>query len=329
MKNQKVLILMALLMVFSFVVPFAGQATSPEYVFQLGHTGAPTHHYQTISVMFAEEVANRSNGRIKVEVFPSDQLGIQMEAIEGTMIGTQDMVLTSDMALSNWTPEVGIFNLPYIFRDDAHTRLVFDGPIGQRFSDLVRPSGAIVLAWWDGGLRHVTNSKHVVKSPDDLKGLKIRVPEGEIYLETFKAMGAIPTVTSFSELYSALQLGTVDAEENPPAHILTQKFYEVQKYCSRTGHIRSSSPLLVNAAKFESMPEDLQKTMRDVAIEMGAKHNAIVMELEAAQWDELQKLGMEIYDPDLAPFRASVEPVYELFRKKLGSELIDLVVNAK
>lgn len=299
------------------------------YIYKLGHTGAPTHHYHQISEMYAEEVGKRSNGQIKITVHPSDQLGNQMESIEGTMVGTQDMILTSDMALSNWVPEVGIFNLPYIFRDDEHTRIVFDGPIGEEFSKLVEPTGAIVLGWWDGGLRHVTNSKRVIKTPADLEGLKIRVPEGAVYLETFKAMGATPTVISFSELYSALQLKTVDAQENPPAHILSQKFYEVQPYCSRIAHIRSSSPLLVNKEKFESMPLELQSIMIEAAKEMGAKHNEIVAELEIGQWEELKNYGVAIYDPDKTPFIEAVQPVYDLFKEKLGSDLIDIVRNAK
>lgn len=308
---------------------FVSQAAAGQYVFRLGHTGAPTHHYHTISEMFAKLVGERTNGQIEVKVFPSDQLGNQMESIEGTMFGTQDMVLTSDMALSNWVPEAGIFNLPYIFRDDAHTRIVFDGPIGEKFSKLVEPTGALVLAWWDGGVRHVTNSKRTIKTPVDLAGLKIRVPEGEVYLETFKALGAIPTVISFGELYSSLQLKLIDAQENPPAHILTQKFYEVQPYISRTKHIRSSSPLLVNKEKFESMPKDLQKIMADTAQEMGAVHNKLVAELEDGEWEKLKSFGVEIYDPELEPFRTAVQPVYEKFKKKLDAGLIDEVINAK
>lgn len=329
MKRQSSFVFAALCVLSFGFMAFASPAEAGQYVYRLGHTGAPTHHYHEISELFAKLVGERTNGQIEVRVFPSDQLGNQMESIEGTMFGTQDMVLTSDMALSNWVPEAGIFNLPYIFRDDAHTRIVFDGPIGERFSKLVEPTGAIVLAWWDGGLRHVTNSKRVIKSPADLEGIKIRVPEGEVYLETFKAMGAIPTVISFGELYSALQLKLIDAQENPPAHILTQKFYEVQPYVSRTGHIRSSSPLLVNKDKFESMPKDLQKIMADTAQEMGAVHNKIVAELEKGQWEELTRLGMQIYDPEIEPFRKAVQPVYDIFKKKLDAGLIDEVINAK
>lgn len=328
MKNFLVMVL-AVFLVISTIACSDSAKEDEVYVYKLGHTGASTHHYHQISEMYAEEVGKRSDGRIMVTVHPSDQLGNQMESIEGTMFGTQDMVLTSDMALSNWVPEVGIFNLPYVFRDDEHTRIVFDGPIGEEFSKLVEPTGAIVLGWWDGGLRHITNSKRQIQTPADLEGIKIRVPEGEVYLKTFEAFGATPTVISFSELYSALQLKTVDAQENPPAHILSQNFYEVQPYCSRTGHIRSSSPLLVNKEKFESMPIELQTIMIEVAKEMGAKHNEIVAELEIQQWEELKNYGVAIYDPDKTPFIEAVQPVYDLFKEKLGSNLIDTVINAK
>ena len=129
-------------------------------------------------------------------------------------------------------------------------------------------------------MRHITNNKRPIKTPEDLKGLKIRVPEGEVFVDTFKALGAGPTVISFGELYSALQLGTVDGQENPPAHILTQKFYEVQKYVSRTGHIHLSSPLIMNKALLDGMPEAYQKAIIETAKELGPVHTQMVEDLE-------------------------------------------------
>ncbi|HHW30244.1 MAG TPA: TRAP transporter substrate-binding protein [Clostridiaceae bacterium] len=299
------------------------------YEFKLGHTGAPNHHYQYMLEKFAEDVKTKTNGQIIISVFPSDQLGNQMESTEGTMLGTHDMVLTSDMVLSNWVPEMGILNLPFLFKDNTHLRKVLDGEIGQKFADLITPTGAFCLAFWDNGFRHITNSKRPINSPEDVKGLKIRVPEGEVYLDTFTALGAIPTVISFGELYSALQLNTVDGQENPPAHIITQKFYEVQKYVARTGHIHSCSPLLINKKKFDALPSDLQKILVDSAKEYAIKHTQYVEELEAEQWKEIEANGMEITDPDKAPFEEAVQPVIEKARKKFGSELIDAILELK
>ena len=323
--------LLGLFLVIALVIALTpgGAPAANVVTFRLGHTTAPTHHYHYVSLMFAEKIAERTNGRIEILVFPSDQLGTQMESIEGTMLGTQDMVLTSDMALSNWIPEMGIFNLPFIFRDAAHFRTVLNGPIAERISDKMGPTGAQVLAWWDGGLRHVTNSVRPIVTPEDLSGLVIRVPEGAVYLETFSALGAIPTVLGLGEVYSALQLGTVDGQENPPAHILSQRFYEVQPFVSRTGHIRFSSPLLVNSARFAALPQELQDIMRETAREIGVIHDALVQELEEEQWAQLAALGMEIYDPDLEPFRAAAEPVFDLFKQRLDPDLIEAVRTAR
>lgn len=214
-------------------IALCGAVYAAEYTLKFGHTGAPNHHYQDIATKFADRVSELTNGEVVIQVFPSDQLGKQLEITEGVMLGTHDLCQTSDTILSNWIPEFGIGNLPFIFNDNNDYRKVFDGPVGEKFAKLVEPHGAVVIGWWENGMRHLTNNKREVKTPQDIKGMSIRVPEGEIFVDTFKALGANPTVVAFGELYSALQLKTVDGQENPPAHVVTQKFYEVQKYLTR------------------------------------------------------------------------------------------------
>lgn len=302
---------------------FAGATFAETTTLKLGHTGAPNHHYQTISQMFADEVKARTQGAIKIQVFPADQLGKQLEAVEGTMLGTQDIFLVSDTVLSNWVPDMGILNLPFLFSslDDVHE--VLKGPVGDKLEEKMQGTGALVIAWWMGGLRHVTNDVKPVTTPADLEGVKIRVPEGEVFVETFKAMGANPVVISFGELYSALQLGTADAQENPPAHILTQKFYEVQDYTSMTGHIYLGSPLIMNEAKLMSLPQEHRDTLLAVAQEMSANHLKIVNELEAEQWSELERLGNRINEVDTAPFKEATAPVIEKFKQTLDAGIIE------
>lgn len=296
---------------------------------KLGHTGAPNHHYQEILTKFAEDVKEKTDGKLLISVFPSDQLGNQMESTEGTMLGTHDMVLSSDMVLSNWIPEAGILNLPFLFEDNDHIKKFLDSDAYDKFYDLIESSGAISLAFWDNGFRHITNSKQPINNVEDLKGLKIRVPEGEVYLNTFNALGATPTVISFGELYSALQLGTVDGQENPVAHIVTQKFYEVQKYVSKTGHIHSLSPLLINKNKFEKLPTEYQEVLVDSAKRHAIMHIDRVEELEAEQWKEVESNNMLINEVDKESFIKAVESVYEEARGKFGSELIDSILELK
>jgi tripartite ATP-independent transporter DctP family solute receptor len=303
-----------------------GQALADDvYHIKLGHTGAPNHHYQTISEMYAEKVKEATDGNVIIDVYPSDQLGTQLESVEGTMYGTHDMVLTSEAVLSNWAPDMGILNLPFLFDSLDDYQKVMSSEVGNKFAQKMTPFGVTVIGWWDNGMRHVTNSAKPIEKPEDLKGMKIRVPEGEIFVETFKALGAGPTVISFGELYSALQLGTVDGQENPPAHILTQKFYEVQDYVSRTGHIHLGSPLIMNTALLERLPEDYAKAVVDIAMEMGPVHTKMVQDLEVDQWKEVAATGMKINDVDLAPFKAAVEPVYTMFKAKLDGDLIEAV----
>lgn len=317
MKIKQTLVTMA------FVLSLAGVVQAETIELKLGHTGAPSHHYQTISQKFADTVRERTDGNVSITVYPADQLGKQLEAVEGTMLGTQDIFLVSDTVLSNWVPDMGILNLPFLFSslDDVHE--VLEGPVGDKLEAQMDSTGAVVIGWWMGGLRHVTNNEKPITKPADLENVKIRVPEGEVFVETFKALGANPTVIAFGELYTALQLGTADAQENPPAHILTQKFYEVQNFTSKTNHIYLGSPLIMNKDRLESIPEEYRKILLDTATEMAGEHLKMVNDLENAQWAELEKNGMQINEVDTTPFKEALVPVIDQFKGKLTAEIIE------
>ncbi len=321
----KKLISLILMIVLVLVISGTFSAAKEHYVLRLGHTGAPDYHYQTICKKFAKLVKKRTKGNVEIKVFPKDQLGNQVESVKGVMLGTQDMVLTSDTVLSNWEPDFGILNLPFIFDNNKEVRKVLDSEIGDRFSKKLESHGAIVIGWWENGMRHITNSKHPINKTEDLKGIKIRVPEGEVFMDSFKALGASPTIISFGELYSALQLGTVDAQENPPAHILTQRFYEVQDYVSKTGHIHLSSPLIMNKDLLYSMPKEYQNVIMKTGMELGPIHTKMVEDLEKEQWKEVGEL-MEINEVDKQPFINKVNSVWDKYKNKLDEELINSIL---
>lgn len=300
-------------------------AFAKDYTLRLSHTGAPGHHYQTITEQFAEEVAQKTNGAVEIQIFPSDQLGNQLESVEGTMIGTLEMTLASDTVLSNWVPDMGMLNLPFLFEDMDEYLEAVEGPVGDKLSAQLEKQGAIIIGWWGNGMRHVTNSVRPINKPEDLKGLKIRVPEGKVFVDTFQTLGAGATVMSFGELYSALQLGVVDGQENPPAHILTQNFNEVQDYVSRTGHIHMGSPLIISAYLFNSMPEDIQQTLLEVGKKYNRKHIDLIANLEEEQWKEIEGRGMKINDVDKSLFRAAVQPVYDDAAGKFNPEIFELL----
>lgn len=303
-------------------------AQDETYELKFGHTGAPDHHFQKMAEKYADLVAERTDDKVRIKVFPSDSLGKQMELVEGAFFGTTDMVLTSDAVLSNFVPEVGIVNLPFIFRDSDHVRQVLDGEIGDRLGDKIEAQGAVLVGWWENGFRHITNSKKPITEPGDLSGMKLRVPEGPIFVDTFTTLGANATPIAFTELYSALQLGVVDGQENPPAHILTQKFYEVQDYASRTGHIYLSSPVLISRAAFDRLPEEYQQVILDTGRELAAEHTAMVLAAEDAQWAEIEEKGMKVNDVDKAPFVEATRPVIEKYREQFGAEIIDGIEQA-
>lgn len=308
----------ALSMLLSTSIAFA-----KDYTLRLSHTGAPGHHYQTITEQFAEEIAQKTNGAVEIQIFPSDQLGNQLESVEGTMIGTLEMTLASDTVLSNWVPDMGLLNLPFLFKNMDEYLEVVEGPVGKMLNQQLEQQGAIIIGWWGNGMRHVTNSVRPINKPEDLKGLKIRVPEGKVFVDTFQALGAGATVMSFGELYSALQLGVVDGQENPPAHILTQNFNEVQDYVSRTGHIHMGSPLIMNAHLFYSMPEEIQQTLLEVGKAYDRKHIDLIANLEEEQWKEIEGRGMKINDVDKSVFRKAVQPVYDDAAGKFNKDIFE------
>ncbi|MBU8598698.1 hypothetical protein CHH78_20855 [Shouchella clausii] len=307
-------------------IPTNESASNEVYSFRLGHTGNSNHHYHEITEEFANRVAERTDGNVVIEVFPANQLGNQAEAVEGVMIGTQDMVLTSGGILSMWVPDMGILNLPYLFDDFAHVHKALNSAPGKELEKQLREHDARLLGWWVNGFRHISNSKIEIKKPGDLEGLTIRTPETEVFTTSFEYLGAYPTAIAFNELYTALQLGTVEAQENPVAHIVTQRFSEVHSYVSKSSHMYEPAPLLINNKKFESLPQQYQTILVNTAKELELEHMQLVSELEERQWEQLEEEGMVISEVDLDAFRESALPIHEHYRKKLNQQLIDDII---
>jgi tripartite ATP-independent transporter DctP family solute receptor len=300
-----------------------------KYVFKLGHTGAPDHHYQVGSLKFAELVAKKTNGKVEIKVFPADQLGKQRQLVEGCQLGTVDMVLTSDVLLSSFVPVVGVLNLPFLFKDTKQVGDVLDGPVGKKIDDAVAKKGLIVIGWWENGFRHITNSRKPIKTPADLQGLKIRTPEGNVFIETFNSYGAGATPMSFGELYSALQLGTVDGQENPTSHVLSQKYYEVQKYLSLTYHIHVAEPLLMSAKIYKTLPTEYQKALLEAGKEVTVWMRKEVNSMEAKEIAELKIKGMKVNKADIKAFKEASKKIYAKFEPIFGKELIAEITSAK
>jgi tripartite ATP-independent transporter DctP family solute receptor len=287
-------------------------------------------HYGVAVDTFAREVEKRTNGRYKVQNFYSGALGAERESIEALQLGTLDLTMTSTGPVPNFVPEVAILDIPFLFRDYAHARAVLDGPIGQEMLAKFPPKGLQALAWGENGFRHMTNSKRPVNTPEDLKGLKMRTMENPVHIQAYKAFGIIPTPMAFTEVFTALQQGTVDGQENPLSVIEAAKFDQVQKNLTLTGHVYSPAVILMSKAQWDKLaPADKQAFM-EAAKEAVKANRARIDDDERKAVADLRAKGMAVVvNVDKAKFQAVLGPTYVEFAKKFGQENIDRIRNYK
>ena len=279
---------------------------------------------------FAKEVAARTGGRYKVETFYNGSLGGERESIEAVQLGTQELAFSSSGPVPNFVPETKILDVPFLFRDKAHARAVLDGPIGQDLLAKFDAKGFKALAWGENGFRHMTNSKRDVKAPEDLKGLKMRTMENPVHIAAYKGLGIITTPMAFPEVFTALQQGTVDGQENPLPVIMSAKFSQVQKHLSLTGHVYSPCIFVMNKGSFDKLSA-ADKTAFLEAAKVAVKANRDRVDQDDANGvKELRAQGMTVIeDVDKAKFVAMLAPVNAEFEKQFGKANLDKIRNYK
>ena len=306
----------------------AGAAfAAPEYTIKVGYIGSDTHPTMQAMKVFAKDVDAGSKGKIKVELYPNAQLGGDRELCEGVQMGTIQMAIPSTSALAGFDKRIQVLDLPYLFTTRKAAFDAVDGELGQKLNTYLSKKGFEVLGYQENGFRHVTNSKRPIKTPADLKGLKIRTMENPMHIAFFKELGANPTPMSWGELYTALQQGTVDAEENPYAMIDDGKFYEVQKYVSETGHVFSYEILIANKKFMDKLPADLRKVVVDAAHKAIMTQRARLEKEEAAFKAKVTKAGLtanELTPEQKKPFVEATKKVYAQFENELGKEIMDI-----
>jgi len=279
---------------------------------------------------FAKEVEKRTGGRYKVQTFYNGSLGGERESIEAVQLGTQELAFSSTGPVPNFVPETKILDVPFLFRDKAHARAVLDGPIGQEMLTKFDAKGFKALAWAENGFRHMTNSKHPVYVPDDVKGLKMRTMENPIHIQAYRQFGILPTPMAFTEVFTALQQGTVDGQENPLSVISAGKLGQVQKYITLTGHVYSPALILMSKSKFDKLSPADKQAFLDSAKEAVKANRARIDDDERKVVAELKGLGMTVTEmPDKSKFQAALAPTFVEFGKKFGQENIDRIRNAK
>lgn len=297
-------------------------ALAQEVRITIGHISEPTSLYHVTGLHFKELVETRSNGRIRVDIFPQGQLGSQTEMLEMTAAGTLDMVIGSTEVVG-FEESFGIFDLPYLFDDRAHVARFVHGPGGKDLAERIARKNIVLLAFWENGFRHMTNNRQPIRVPSDLNGLKMRTPPSPARLQMFRTWGANPVQMSFNELFSALQQGVVDGQENPLAQIVSASLYEVQQYISYTGHVYTPSYLLASASVWNRLPEWARDILATAAVEAGDFSRATGQQMD----DDYAKLVVEQGmiandDVDREAFRQSTLFMYDEFSKRFGPDLL-------
>lgn len=316
-----------LIPVFLFSFMFAACGASEARVLQLGHLdpGKSNNAYQILCETFQKHLRDVSGGKMDVEIFSDAQLGGERAMMEGMQIGTVDMAIITNMYYSSFVPEFMLFDLPYLFGDYDAARAALDNeaimaPMRQR---LYEKFGVKQLDYGDSGFRYVVNNVRPIRAVADFQGLKIRLPESPIYVETFKALGANPTTMAFSETFTAVQQKTVDGLEITASAISTAGYYEVCSYLSLTRHFYSPIALNISRALWEGMGEEERGWLTEAASRAKKEQRAKVQDIEKGLLDDMGKT-IAINDiEDIEEFRKAASPAYNYVRGRIGADAVD------
>jgi tripartite ATP-independent transporter DctP family solute receptor len=304
------------------LVAGAAAPTWAQVVLRAGHNQIPEYPHGKIIVYFADKVAERSKGTLKVQVFHQGTLGQERELFEGMRLGTVDMAKTITSVIGNTVPEFGIFDLPYLFRDLDHQLQVLNGPVGTQLLAKLEGAGIKGLFWMEQGTRSFYLAKKPVRNPADLKGMKIRVMESPIMVDTINTLGAAATPMPWGELYTSLRQGVVDGAENAPDAIYTAKQYEVTKFYALTDHFRTPTLFMISLRTWNRLSEAHRQVILDASKD-AAEWGKNLYSQEAAEYlKKLKVAGMEVIEVDREAFRKAVEPVYQKHAGKFGWDLV-------
>ena len=321
---------------FAVLTAFAwtGTATAAEYkaTMKLASTQAMDHPYMVGAQKFADLIKERTNGRITVKLYPSNQLGKgEREMTEGIQQGAIDLLVTSTGPLGGFSPSINILDFPFLFRDFKHVDLVLDGPIGQKLLEDFEKANIKALAFWENGFRHLTNARGPVKKVEDGKGLKIRTMENKVHLAAWKTAGLNPTPMAWGEVFTALQQRVIDGQENPIAVFYSNKLWDAgQKHFSLTEHVYSPSPFLMSKKTFDAMPKEDQQLFVKTGLEVAKFQRKINRDAEETKLQDMAKQGVTVTrDVDKASFKKAMAPIYSEFSAQFSKAEIETIMNAK
>ncbi|WBU53288.1 TRAP transporter substrate-binding protein [Paracoccus sp. SCSIO 75233] len=296
---------------------------------KMGYALSENSHYGAGAKAFDETLKAELGDAFTVQHFPSSGLGGEREVIEGMQIGTIDATIASSGTLSNFVPEVGVFDIPFLLRDLEHARTVLDGEIGDEMLAKFDDVGLHALAWGEQGFRHITNSRGPIETPDDLEGLKIRTMENPVHIKAFEALGAAPTPMAWPEVIPALQQGAIDGQENPLSVIVSANLNEVQDFASLDGHVYSPAIVMLSGQLWDSL-DDTQKA----AFEKAGDAAVVAMRdyvdnVEVEGIEALKERGMQVNilsGEQKKLFQDALADVYVDYEAEFGKELMDNII---
>ena len=289
---------------------------------RLAHVVNEQDGFHAAATKFKELVAERSDGKITVEIFPNATLGDERTLLEGMQIGTVDMGVITNGPVSNFLEEMAVFELPFLFPSPEAAYKVLDGEIGQELLDRLSEVNLKGLAYAERGFRNLTNSKRPINTPADLSGLRVRVMENPVYIDSFRELGADAIPMAWTEALTAMQQGTIDGQENPVGVVYSFKLNETQTNMTMTRHTYAPALFVMGMPKWNELSEETQQIVRQAAQEAAEYERALNARLEGEQLQALKDAGMTVIEnADLSAFSAAVQPVYEKYGEKFGDYL--------
>ena len=323
MKGFALFLSLGLMVSFLVFTPSTGQAKA--VTLRLAHSEALTNIRHDVCLFFVKRANELSKGDVKIDIFPAGAMGSHQACQQQVATGVLDFYITTAGLVSTFDPTriQELIELPYLFDNYSQAYAFMDTPYVAKFYDPLKAKGIHYLVTWDNGFRHLTNNVRPVYTPQDMKGLKIRVVQSEMSINILQALGASAVPMSYAELYQAMQQKVVDGQENPFMNIYASKFYEVQKYMSLTKHQYSTLPIIISEMTWQRLDANQQNAILKAAEEAAPMFRKLVGANEDGQRKEMEKAGMKVNDvKDLTPFRKAQEPVYEWAKKKWGADKV-------
>jgi tripartite ATP-independent transporter DctP family solute receptor len=295
---------------------------------KLAHPDTNLHPTQTVATKFAEMVAQKTNGAVKIQVYAGGQLGSEVNIVSGMTTGIVDMAFHTTGFLESFFPRVQVLDLPFVFRDAATAEHLLDGPIGQSLLADMPAKGIYGFVWGHYGWRETETNSIPIREPADLKGIKIRIQPGAVFAASFKACGAIPVVMDISEVYIGMSQKTVGGFELPFLAVVSSKLYEVTKYVGLTNHVYNAGALMASKIRFDKLEAAHQNAIREAAAEIQPVWRTMIAQKSEQDRKTCEAKGLQVDQTDYQKFHAAMTPVYAEFRDKIGADLVEQVMKA-